>query len=480
MFVSALLLNLFFALFRIFYVLYYPIDLSPEEAQYWDWSRELDLSYYSKPPMVAYMNALSTALLGNTEIGVRINAIVLSFLLSIVTFFFVRSLLGEKVAFFSSVLPNLFVGFSLNSVLFTTDSPLLFFWGLSLMVLYFAVEKNSLTLWILLGIFGGLAFLSKYPAVFLFPVGIAYLLLVRRELLFSFRPYLSVFVAFLFSIPVLIWNVEREFASFRHVSSLAGKKASFPNLSSFGEFLGGQILLLSVIPFFLLLFGWYKAFKEKKKELLFLAVSSLLPLLFFLGLSLFKRVYANWSGFSYFTASVLIAYVFLRSPNWVKILTVLSGFFFTSLIHFTPLLDKIGMGKLLPPKKDPTKFLVGWEKLGKEVSKYYTGEEIILSNVYQISAELAFYVEGNPRTFVYHTGRLTQYYYWREKAKVFKGKDGIFVGYGGVPPDLMKSFEEKEFLEKVEIFWRGEKVREFYIFKLKNFVGEFYESPKGY
>ncbi|NPB07369.1 MAG: glycosyltransferase family 39 protein [Aquificae bacterium] len=480
MFVWALLLNLFFFFFRIFYVLYYPIDLSPEEAQYWDWSRELDLSYYSKPPMVAYMNALSTALLGNTEIGVRINAITLSFLLSVATYFFARRLFGEKVAFFSSVLPNLFVGFSLNSVLFTTDSPLLFFWGLSLMVLYFAVERNTTGLWILLGVLGGLAFLSKYPAVFLLPVGLAYLYLVRRELLLSPRPYLSVLVAFFISLPVILWNLERDFASFRHVSSLAGKKASFPNLSSFGEFLGGQLILLSVVPFFLLLWGWYLAFRERRKELLFLALSSLLPLSFFLFLSLFKRVYANWAGFSYFGASLLIAYVFVRSPLWIRLSAVFWGLFLTTLLHFTPLLDRVGLRELLPPKRDPTKFLVGWEKLGREVSEYYTGREMVLSNVYQISAELAFYVKGNPRTFVYHTGRLTQYYYWREKARAFRGRDALFVGYGGVPEGLMRSFGRKEFLGKVEVFWRGEKVREFYIFKLKKFSGEFYESPKGY
>ncbi|MGC8852877.1 MAG: glycoside hydrolase, partial [Hydrogenobacter sp.] len=61
------LFNLLLIIFRILYVLYYPVDLSPEEAQYWDWSRHLDLSYYSKPPMVGYLNFLTTKLLGNTE-----------------------------------------------------------------------------------------------------------------------------------------------------------------------------------------------------------------------------------------------------------------------------------------------------------------------------------------------------------------------------------------------------------------------------
>src|ERR1700741_1963750 len=32
-----------------------PLDLSPDEAHYWDWSRHLDWSYYSKGPLVAYL-----------------------------------------------------------------------------------------------------------------------------------------------------------------------------------------------------------------------------------------------------------------------------------------------------------------------------------------------------------------------------------------------------------------------------------------
>jgi len=83
-----LLFNFVLLIFRVFYVLYYPLDLTPEEAQYWDWSRHLDLSYYSKPPMVAYLNYLSSSILGYTELAVRIVPISFSFLLSILTYLF--------------------------------------------------------------------------------------------------------------------------------------------------------------------------------------------------------------------------------------------------------------------------------------------------------------------------------------------------------------------------------------------------------
>ncbi len=480
MFTYAILVNLAFVIFRILYIIFYPIDLSPEEAQYWDWSRELDLSYYSKPPMVAYLNFISTHILGNTELGVRINAVLLAFLLSLATYFFAKKVFNEEVALVASTLPNFFVGLSINAVIFTTDSPLIFFWGLSLIALYFAVEGNKLYLWFLVGLFAGLAFLSKYPAVFLLPLGILYVFFVKPELLKDLKIYSSVAVAFIISLPVLYWNFKHSFISFRHVSNLAERGDSFPNFSSFLEFLGGQVLLLSVIPFFILLYGWFDSLRTRKKELLFFTIFSLPVFLFFTFLSLKERVYANWAGFGYYAGSVLIAYYFVKSPKVLKLSTVLLGIFLTLLLHFTPLFDLLGMRKLLPPKRDPTKFLVGWERLGKEVSELYTGKELIFSHAYQISAELAFYVEGNPRTFVFHTGRRTQYYLWRDRLSYYKGRNAIFVGFHPPPKAVFKSFKGYKFVKKVPVYWRGEKVREFYIFMLSGFSGEFYEKPVGY
>src|SRR5438477_651880 len=44
-----------------------PLDLAPDEAHYWDWSRHLDWSYYSKGPLVAYLIRTGTALAGSVS-----------------------------------------------------------------------------------------------------------------------------------------------------------------------------------------------------------------------------------------------------------------------------------------------------------------------------------------------------------------------------------------------------------------------------
>src|SRR3954449_12839847 len=66
-----------------------PLDLAPDEAHYWDWSRHLDWSYYSKGPLVAWLIRLSCELVGpwseqhtgNLAFAVRLPAVVCGALL---------------------------------------------------------------------------------------------------------------------------------------------------------------------------------------------------------------------------------------------------------------------------------------------------------------------------------------------------------------------------------------------------------------
>src|SRR5690348_4567993 len=67
-----------------------PIDLSGDEAQYWDWSRHLDLSYYSKGPLIAYIIRASCNLYGDTMPAVRYPALLIGVATSIITYLLTR------------------------------------------------------------------------------------------------------------------------------------------------------------------------------------------------------------------------------------------------------------------------------------------------------------------------------------------------------------------------------------------------------
>ncbi len=504
-----LLVNTIFFLIRVLYIFLTPFDLSPEEAQYWDWSRHPDLSYYSKPPLVAYLNWLSTHLLGNTELAVRIWPAIFAFLSSAVAYLTARRIFkDERTAFWIGILPNLFVGFDALGFLFTTDTPLFFFWGLSFYLLLLAVEDNKVRHWLLLGVSGGLGFLSKYSMALFFPLGVIYILLKRPSLFRQMGPYLATGVGLLFTLPVVYWNHLHGWVSFRHVLNLSGveKVGKFPNWETFFNFLLAQVFILSVVFFFFLLKGWVKNWGPSR-ERFSLTLFSLPVYLLFQLLALKKSVYGNWAGFAYFGGGILALKEFL---DFSKRRKALSGFligiaaFFVAVSFYPPLLDHLGLGKLLPPQNDPTKFLVGWSDLGREVSKIYDPKrDFIFSNLYQVAAEMAFYVKGNPQTYVfnYHQ-RMNQYDLWEVKdftlfkrwlegepipvREVFnweplKGKNGIFITtLGGVPKEIASSFERVVWKKKFTVYWRGYPVRTYYIFYLKNFKGNFGPIIEGY
>src|SRR3954466_7562988 len=84
-----------------------PLDLAPDEAHYWDWSRHLDWSYYSKGPLVALLirgscelfGGWSQALTGSLVLAVRLPAVLCGALLLTSLYVLTVQALGrEKLA----------------------------------------------------------------------------------------------------------------------------------------------------------------------------------------------------------------------------------------------------------------------------------------------------------------------------------------------------------------------------------------------
>ena len=59
---------------RLVWLAVQPADLYPVEAQYWFWSLHPALGYYSKPPLIAWLIALTTSLFGDSEFAIRLSA----------------------------------------------------------------------------------------------------------------------------------------------------------------------------------------------------------------------------------------------------------------------------------------------------------------------------------------------------------------------------------------------------------------------
>ena len=63
---------------NLLYVWKCPLDLCGDEAHYWEWARHIDICYYSKGPVVAYLIWLATHIGGDSPFAIRTVAVLLS------------------------------------------------------------------------------------------------------------------------------------------------------------------------------------------------------------------------------------------------------------------------------------------------------------------------------------------------------------------------------------------------------------------
>jgi hypothetical protein len=60
------------AMIRVAVLIATPLNLGPDEAQYWSWSLTPSFGYFSKPPMIAWIIGASTAVCGDGEACIRL------------------------------------------------------------------------------------------------------------------------------------------------------------------------------------------------------------------------------------------------------------------------------------------------------------------------------------------------------------------------------------------------------------------------
>ena len=153
-------------LIRIYTLIVSPIELSVDEAQYWHWSRNLDFGYFTKPPLIAWTIAITTGIFGNEEWAVRLSSPIFHFLTSIILWKCGQLAFGFNAGRIAALIWIFTPAASLGSFIISTDTPLIFFWALSLLFLFKTFKNSSYSLALGLGICVGLAFLSKYAALY--------------------------------------------------------------------------------------------------------------------------------------------------------------------------------------------------------------------------------------------------------------------------------------------------------------------------
>lgn len=460
---------------KIIFTLRPEINLFTEEAQYWLWSQNMAWHYYSKPPLVALLNYLSTGILGNTELGVRINAIVSGVGIAWVTYLFASHLYGSKAGFWAALVAQAMPVWWLASTFHMTDSSLTFFWILAIYLAYRGVEEKKTSWWIWAGVATAFGLMAKMVMLLIFPTVLIYLFFIR-----SFKSQQRNFAVFvgvslLGFVPALIWNWENNFDTFKHLATLggAGGGESKPidlgnSLKWFLEYFSGQLAIISpfLLPVWFLCFR--DVFKSKTNSSVYLALPGVLAFLAFAALSLMKRVEVNWPVFAYTGFAVFLGgWIVSQSQAWRRY--AMGAIVLSIIIPVIFLLPDFTFLKSIPSiqrgEQKALNRLIGHEELAQRLEflkdSLALEDEFYFSDSYHTASELSFYLEGHPQSYVMNMGsRKNQFDLWADMSQfVGKENEGVFVSMNHESMGGRATFETLVYEETFTPYYREIPIR---------------------
>lgn len=466
--------------------LYFPIGLAPDEAQYWTWSKDLDLGYFSKPAGIGYQIAFTTYIFGDNELGVRAGAILwgscIAYLLYLLT---LRLHLSRKIAFCAATLFALSpIGFYLSFAA-TTDSPAIFWMLLALLPMLSITEGKNRA--IPLGLAIAIAVFFKWSAFLFWPLALLAMLfcseLRTKKILIAFLLSLIGFI------PSLIWNLSHEFSTFLHVG--ANVCSSVGKSGNFFDFLAAQIALFSPIPF-LFLFILKKMNKEKAVVLPFL-----ICFLFLLMLSFWKKMQPNWALFSFVPLFILAAKNICSLKNSHRIMCCSLGVSLLSIL--TPLAIFFMQDKGIVPisfRYNAFRQNAGNAKLKSMIAEAgYKSNMFLFSDKYQNASLLSFYGPEKKRAYYFPLGktRKNQFSFWPQMQEQEIGASGYFLvlenrsqetlaWYESHYLEQLKPYFSKVNLQKVEPLFsvKNEGVRYAMLFYCDHYLGGAPQQEKCY
>ena len=449
----------------------------PQDAYYFFYSQHPALSYFDHPPMIAYLLHAFSFVLGKDIMVIKF-ADSCTTLLSVYLFyqlgkcFLTQQQLNKALLLLLSTLMV-----TILSLVSTPDTPLVLWWIFSLYLLYQAIFRNRSLYWVWSGIAMGLAFDSKYTAIFL-PAGVILFLLLsaaHRRMLLSRWFWLSVISFLIVVAPVFIWNAEHHFASFRFQGTSRVNPATgiHIQLKYFFGLIGHQLLVIMPVLLMAILYYTYRVVKKHRFNVTQLAPETLFLLCFFLPMvggftliSFFCWVKLNWLMPAYITGIILAAIYLPR--KWVAY-----QLYFSLLVHVLLAVEIIFYP--FPVRSDDTWY--GWQDLAAQVShlkKVYPKTFVFSADGYKTAAELNLLLDG----FTYSQNVIgenaLEFDYVNADLSILKGKNALFIDSdprfnnegksGQTNASLLHYFKSVKELEPILIRKNGMVVRKFLVY----------------
>lgn len=455
--------------FRLWYSV--QIELVPDEAYYWLWSKHLAASYRDKGPAIAWTIALGTSIFGDTVFGIRFFAVLLSTAAAWIIFSLARRLYDDKTALWCLLVVFCIPLLAVGSILMTIDSLSVFAWAWAVYVLWVALESRKTLHWFFLGLIIGFGFLAKFTNGL--QLGCIALFLIwskpHRALLFS-RQTVAMCAAFLLSIlPIIYWNIQTGWIHAAALHSRSGVKASFGiHPGQLLQFIGGEAAVIFPLLFIGLVIAavgllWRKSHDTRTQFLL----SQFLPVYgIFLFFSLNAAGKENWPAPALITGIVMLVVFWQeavdRSPRWrwAVYSTLGLAFLTTAILHNTDFLR-------LPAKLEPLRRARGWTDFANHVQrardKYHP--TLLIGNHYSIASIMQFYLPDQPET------HLPEKAYGQNQFTLWPGFDAAHIELAlfvtdstkPMPKELLKAFSDCQLVDE---FWSQHNGRPMTHFKI--------------
>ena len=376
------------------------VDLFPDEARYWWWSRAPAFGYLSKPPLIAWVIAGVTHLCGNSEASVRAAAPLFYAGTSLIAFFIARQLYGERVGFWSGLSIALATGVVYSARIISTDVVLIFFWTVALLAYVKMLKTPTTACSVALGLAIGLGLLAKYAMVyFLFGIIVAGMIdPTARSLWSDRRTWLALGVAALLVTPNLVWNAAHNLVTLRKTGDNIVGAGLHLNLLGALSFLGAQFGVYGPVTFGTFLFALGRPsqarFKWADRILLGFALP---PLAIVTVAAFFTGVEANWAASAGIPIIILAVAVLVRQQQWRWLYaSVTIGLLLQIVLIFAdPFADRLSLRFL--PNPDIYHRTMGWKTISSLVRQTAAANQIqsIAAEERDAVAELRYYLRGD-------------------------------------------------------------------------------------
>jgi 4-amino-4-deoxy-L-arabinose transferase-like glycosyltransferase len=452
-------------------------DLYPDEAQYWLWSLTPDWGYYSKPPLVAWLIAATTRLMGSdNELAVRLAAPLLHFGTALMVYALAQRLYDARAAFWSAIAYATLPGVWVSSLIISTDAPLLFCWSLALYAFVRAREPGGERWWWVVGVAAGFGLLAKYAMAYWIISALLFLLVYRDERRHLGPFALAVVVSLIIYSPNFVWNFAHGFVSYRHTEANAALGGTLIHPTRFLEFFGSQFGVFGPVFFAALLWCAITARRRlagsREAMLAFFALPTLAMMLV---VSFLSRAEPNWAAPTYVSAVVLVVAFLLAEGQRLLVLgsVILHIAVVVVLAELKPAARAVGYD--LPAKYDALHRLKGWRILGSAVGRLLreNPNTTLMADDRELMAALIYYVVPHPLDALKWNGAggIHDQFDLTADPQRYVGGDFLLVSYRNNIDEIIARFESALAVEHVIIPLGGGTTRTYQLRLLHGFKG---------